>query len=78
MQPALSQQLDYVSRLRSDSLVDLNDGYAVLDFMYAYLRKQKRAPTDREIRIVSAALAQYRGPPLAVGSALEAFLARTD
>jgi hypothetical protein len=46
--------------------------------MYAYLCKQKRAPTDREIRIVSGALAQYRGPPLVMGSALEAFLARTD
>ena len=78
MQPTLSQQLDSTTRLRGDSRVDLNDGYAVLDFMYAYLCKQKRAPTDREIRIVSAALAQYRGPPLVMGSALEAFLARTD
>jgi len=59
-----------------ESMVDVNDGYAVLDFMYAYLRKQQVAPSDAEIRHVSVALAQYQGPPLVADTALEAFLAR--
>jgi hypothetical protein len=78
MQSNLPKPLDSLASANNAKMVDVNDGYAVLDFMYAYLRKQKRAPTDREIRIVSATLAQYRGPPLVTGSALEAFLARTD
>jgi hypothetical protein len=78
MQSNLPKPLDSLASGNSAQMIDVNDGYAVLDFMYAYLRKQQLAPTDREIRIVSAALARYRGPPLVVGSALEAFLARTD
>jgi hypothetical protein len=78
MQSNLPKPLDSLASGNSAKMVDVNDGYAVLDFMYAYLRKQKRAPSDPEIRTVSAALARYRGPPLVMGSALEAFLARTD
>jgi len=59
-----------------ESMVDVNDGNSVLDFMYAYLRKQQVAPSDAEVRYVSAALAQYQGPPLVTDAALEAFLAR--
>jgi hypothetical protein len=57
-----------------DSLIDVNDGYAVLAFTYNYLIAHALAPTDDEVRAVTAALARYKGARMATVDALEAFL----
>ena len=75
MECNVPERLDFSSRGKGDSMVDVNDAHAALDFMYDYLRKQRLAPSDAEVRNISKALAQYRGPPLVAHSALEAFLA---
>ncbi|MEO8134361.1 MAG: hypothetical protein ABI831_10320 [Betaproteobacteria bacterium] len=77
MRGKLPPAFDTPSYHAGESMVDVNDGNSVLDFMYAYLRKQQVAPSDDEVRNVSVALAQYQGPPLVTDAALEAFLART-
>lgn len=57
------------------SIVNVDDGDSVLDFTYAYLQAHVLPPSDKEVRNITAALAQYKGPPLVTSNALEGFLA---
>ncbi len=60
-----------------EQLVDMEDGHAVLDFTYYYLKTHSRPPSDGEVRNVTAAIARYRGPRVVPRAILELFLART-
>ena len=70
---------DHVSNWLSSSeeLVDSENGDAVLDFVYGYLKARSRPPNDNEVRKVAATIAQYKGPRMVQGSTLESLLAQT-
>jgi len=42
--------------------VDLESGYAVLEFTYRYLEADSRPPSDDEVHNVTATIARYKGP----------------
>jgi hypothetical protein len=59
----------------SEQLVDTENGYAVLDFVYRYLKACSRPPNDGEVRKVTATIARYKGPRLFQVSTLVSLLA---
>jgi hypothetical protein len=59
----------------SEQQVDTENGYAVLDFVYRYLKACSRPPNDSEVRKVTSTIARYQGPRLVQGSTLESLLA---
>ena len=59
----------------SEHLVDMENGYAVLEFTYRYLEAHSRPPSDDEVHNVTATIAQYKGPRVVPWAALELFLA---
>ena len=42
--------------------VDLESGYAVLEFTYLCLEVDSRPPSDDEVHNVTATIARYKGP----------------
>jgi hypothetical protein len=61
----------------SEQLVDTENGDAVLDFVYGYLKACSRPPNDGEVLRVIATIARYKGPRMVQGSTLESLLAQT-
>ena len=61
----------------SEQLVDTENGDAVLDFVYRYLKACSRPPNDGEVRKVTTTIARYQGPRMVQGSTLESLLAQT-
>jgi hypothetical protein len=59
----------------SEQLVDMENGYAVLEFTYRYLEAHARPPSDDEVHNVTATIARYQGPRVVPWAALELFLA---
>jgi len=59
----------------SEQLVDIESGYAVLDFTYRYLETCSRPPNDDEVTAVTATIARYKGPRLVQWATLELLLA---
>ena len=58
-----------------EQLVDVENGYAVLDFTYRYLEAHSRPPSDDEVYNVTATIAQYKGPRVVPSTILESILA---
>lgn len=58
-----------------EQLIDVENGYAVLDFAYRYLETCSRPPNDNEVHNVTATVARYKGPRLVPWSTLESLLA---
>ncbi len=56
-------------------LVDVGNGYAVLEFTYRYLEARLLPPSDDEVRNVTATIARYKGPSVVRWATLESFLA---
>ena len=59
----------------SEQVVDMENGYAVLEFTYRYLEAHSRPPSDDEVHNVTATIARYQGPRVVPWAALELFLA---
>jgi hypothetical protein len=59
----------------AEKLVDLENGYAVLEFTYHYLEAHSRPPSDDEVHNVTATIARYNGPRVVPWATLKSFLA---